>query len=72
MKKKEMNELKAEDIKEMEKILSEKKTDIMKTRAQIVASKEKNLKKIKMAKRDISQISTIIREKQIAEKLKDK
>jgi len=72
MKKKEMNELKAKDIKEMEKILSEKKTDIMKTRAQIVASKEKNLKKIKMAKRDISQISTIIREKQIAEKLKDK
>lgn len=72
MKKKEMNEVKAKDIKEMEKILSEKKTDIMKTRAQIVASKEKNLKKIKMAKRDISQISTIIREKQIAEKLKDK
>ena len=72
MKKKEMNELKAKDIKEMEKILSEKKIDIIKTRAQVVTSKEKNLKKIKMAKRDISQISTIIREKQIAEKLKDK
>jgi len=72
MKKKEMNEVKAKDIKEMEKILSEKKIDIIKTRAQVVTSKEKNLKKIKMAKRDISQISTIIREKQIAEKLKDK
>ena len=67
-----MNEVKAKDIKEMEKILSEKKIDIIKTRAQVVTSKEKNLKKIKMAKRDISQISTIIREKQIAEKLKDK
>jgi len=72
MKKKEMNEVKAKDIKEMEKIISEKKIDIIKTRAQVVTSKEKNLKKIKMAKRDISQISTIIREKQIAEKLKDK
>lgn len=68
MKKRELQGLRAKEAAELKKLLSEKKVEWVKARADLKASKEKNLKKAKNLSKEIAQISTIIREKEIAAK----
>ena len=62
MKKKELNEFRTKDVKEMARILADKKMEIIKVLANVRVSREKNLKKVKSVRREIAQISTIIHE----------
>ena len=68
MKSKDLNSLRTKNIQELEKFLDEKRTEIMKVRVRTKVSKEKNLKHVKMLKRDISQVFTILTEKRLIEK----
>jgi ribosomal protein L29 len=67
MKLKELNSLRNKEIQELQKLLSEKKIEALQAKAGIKVSKEKNLKHVKMLKRDISQIFTILSEKKFME-----
>ena len=69
MKKKEFSELKNKSQVELIKSLKEKKTELTKAYAEVHAGKEKNLKKMKLVKRDIAQILTVVKEMQIQESL---
>ncbi|HJY98550.1 MAG TPA: 50S ribosomal protein L29 [Patescibacteria group bacterium] len=72
MKKKEITELKGKTIKELFKMANSKKEEAKKTAVSVAAGKEKNLKVLKNARREIAQILTIIKEKEIMEKLQPK
>lgn len=68
MKRKDLVELKTKEVKDLTKMLGEKKIELEKIRVNIRAGKEKNLKKASNLRRDISQILTLISEKKILEK----
>ena len=70
MKRKEFNEIKNKEIKDLKKLSSEKKLEAKKVRMNMTAGKEKNLKIFRNVRRDIAQIMTVIREKEIVENLK--
>lgn len=72
MKTKDLSNLVSKPISELEKIVIDKKTTLMKSKADIIASREKNLKTAKNLRREISQILTLIRQKEIMEKAKQK
>ncbi len=72
MKSNELKSLRAKDIKELEKALKEKNLKLIETRAGRKVSKNKNLKQVKILRRDISQIATILTEKSLVEELKMK
>jgi len=65
MKKKELKSIRAKEEKEIEKILDDKRKSASELYAKIKVGQEKNLKKVKMLRRDISQILTILKEKEI-------
>lgn len=69
MKRKELIELKGKTIKDLIKTVEDKKLESRKLKMSVAAGKEKNLKAGKNIKRDIAQILTVIREKEIIEKL---
>lgn len=68
MKKRDLNDLRKKSIEELVKKVESLKSEMLETKAKVKAGKEKNLKKAKNLKVDISQIQTIIRQKQITEK----
>ncbi len=68
MKKKDLTDLRNKKINELEKLLSKKRNELINTYAKIKAGQEKNLKKAKNMRRDIAQILTIIREKELLKK----
>lgn len=68
MKKKDLTDLRNKKINELEKLLSKKRNELINTYAKIKAGQEKNLKKAKNIRRDIAQILTIIREKELLKK----
>jgi ribosomal protein L29 len=72
MKKKEFNDLKVKDIKTLKKLAVEKKLEATKKKMEIIGSKEKNLKSTNNLRHDLAQILTLIREKEILEKLQPK
>lgn len=65
MKKKDLNTLKEKEIEVLRKLLTEKIAEAKKTTSEMYSGNEKNLKKVKMIRREIAQISTAIREKEI-------
>ncbi|MFV1917271.1 MAG: 50S ribosomal protein L29 [Patescibacteria group bacterium] len=71
MKKNDLNKQRSKSLKELGKLVEDKKLDLIKTKAKTVASREKNLKKAKNLKHDIAQILTIIKESQLVEKEKE-
>ncbi len=71
MKKKEYNELRGKNIKELRKIVIAKKNDEEKAKMKILGGKEKNLKLKRNLSSEIAKILTLIREKEIIEKLTD-
>lgn len=72
MKKNDLNKLKAKKAEELKKIGVDKKVELIKISAEVTAGNESNNKKAKNLKRDIAQILTIIREKEIVEKIEEK
>jgi len=72
MKKKELNDLRIKDIKSLRKLAMDKKAEAAKKKMEIVGSKEKNLKSTNNLRHDLAQILTLIREKEIMEKLQPK
>lgn len=68
MKKKDLKMLVGKKTKELEKILSEKRLEILKNQAEVYSGKEKNLKKAKNLRKEIAQILTIIKENELTKK----
>jgi len=68
MKKSELTKLRSKKADELGKTVADRRLDIVKVSADIKVSKEKNLKKAKNLRRDISQILTLISEKELTEK----
>ena len=72
MKKKDFIELKNKDLKDLKKIVSEKKIAGQKAKMAVSGGKEKNLKLVANLRREIAKILTLIREKEILESLAPK
>ena len=70
MKKKDIISLRSKEAIELAKLVGQMRLEIVKTKANIPASKEKNLKKVKNLRHDLAQVVTLMREKQIMEKAK--
>lgn len=68
MKLKDLQNLRTKAVSELEKIVFEKKKEAALTHAKIKAGQEKNISKVKRIRRDIAQILTVIREREIMEK----
>lgn len=68
MKRKDLADLKTKEAKDLKKMLGDKKAELEKIMVNVSVGKEKNLKKAKNLRRDISQILTIMREKEIHKK----
>ena len=63
MKIKELKDLRTKEIKDLNALVAKKKVEVIKNAVKISGAKEKNLKLLKMAKKEIAQILTIIKEK---------
>jgi ribosomal protein L29 len=72
MKRKDFNEMKSKTIKELMKLVSEKKLEAAKKKMEAASGKEKNFKSFRNLRREIAKILTLIREKEILEKLQAK
>ena len=68
MKKNDLATLRQKEVKDLEKMIKEKKIELAKTQVNRVAGKEKNVKKASILRREISQILTIVREGEILKK----
>jgi ribosomal protein L29 len=68
MKKKDLKSLRTKPVKDLQKMISEKKKEASDTYLKIKSGQEKNLKKVNNLRTDISQILTVIKEKEILEK----
>lgn len=66
MKKKELQEIKAKSVADLTKLANTKRVEIDKALLEIGVQKEKNLKKAKITKKDLAQILTLIKEKELA------
>jgi len=68
MKKKEIQDLRGKTQAELKKKAEDKRLELSKIVANLKASKEKNLKKAKNLRRELAQILTVLREKEILER----
>lgn len=68
MKKKELESLRKKDIKELNKTLGDMKKEYLLTYNQVKAGQEKDTRKPTNIRKDIAQILTTIKEKEIIEK----
>jgi len=68
MKKKDFENIKTKDIADLQKLAAEKRLEVAKLFAKIKAGQEKNPKVMKMTRRELAQILTLVRQKEIAEK----
>lgn len=67
MKTKEFGNLKIKEIKELKALIFKKKLELIKIQVKMHSGKEKNLKKIWALKKEVSQILTLIKEKEFIE-----
>ena len=72
MKKQDLISIRKKEIKDLEKMVAKKRLEAIKATADIKASRDKNLKKAKNSRREIAQILTVIREKQLIQKVDEK
>ncbi len=70
MKKKELTNLLTKDVEYLTELIAKKRIEFTKTKAEMKVSKEKNLKKTKNLRRDLAQLLTILKEKEIIQKEK--
>jgi ribosomal protein L29 len=68
MKKKELTELRSKELGELIKLIKDKKEKLTKLTPEIAIGKEKNLKKAAILRKEIAQILTIVKEKEMADK----
>jgi len=67
MKKKDLLIYREKDLKEVLKSLSEKRMEAKKAQAEMFGGKEKNLKKVRNLRKEIAQILTILKERELIE-----
>jgi ribosomal protein L29 len=67
MKKKDLQDLRNKKIIELDKIVAKKRQESILAHAKMKTGQEKKIKKVKNLRREIAQVLTIIREKQILE-----
>ncbi len=67
MKRKDLIKLREKSQKELEKVVKEKKLELLKIGADLKANREKNFKKAKNLRHELAQVLTIIREKELME-----
>jgi ribosomal protein L29 len=72
MKTKDFKELRSKDIAGLKKLLDSKETEAIKAKISTLSSREKNTKLVLNIRREIAKILTLIREKEIMEKLAPK
>lgn len=72
MKKKEYVDLKSKTKKELEKLVTGKKAEALKKKAEEAAGKDKNIKGYRNLRLEIARILTLIKEKEILEKVEKK
>ena len=70
MKKKELTNLLTKDVEYLTDLVAKKRIEFTKIKAEMKVSKEKNLKKTKNLRRDLAQVLTILKEKEIFQKEK--
>ena len=68
MKAKEFGNLKIKEIKELKSLISKKKLEQIKIQVKMHSGKEKNLKRIWALKKEIAQVLTLIKEKELLER----
>lgn len=68
MKSKDLKELREKDIKQLQSLVNGKRIEVLKMRAGLAVNRIKNFKVVKNARRDLSQMQTIIQEKRFEEK----
>jgi large subunit ribosomal protein L29 len=61
-------ELRQKNDNELEKILQEKRKKLYQLRSDLVAGKVKNVREIRMVKKDIARILTILNERKLSKK----
>jgi ribosomal protein L29 len=69
MKRKDFNDLRTKDLTTLKKLATDKKLEASKKKMEIMGGKDKNLKAHRIMRRDLAQVLTLIREKEIMEKL---
>ncbi len=69
MKRKDFEDLRTKSAQEIGKILVAKRLEANKKRMEALAGKEKNLKLYRNLRREIAKILTLVREKEIIEKI---
>lgn len=67
MKKKDIRDLRLKSPKELMKMVAEKRKELAVFTSGVVLQKEKNVKKGKLARKEIARILTLLREKEILE-----
>ena len=67
MKKKDLLIYREKDLKEVLKSLSEKRMEAKKAQVEMFGGKEKNLKKVRNLRKEIAQILTILKERELIE-----
>lgn len=72
MKKKDLKSLRTKDIKELKKMVETKRSEAANSHVKRLAGQEKNLKKVKNLRREIAQLLTIIKEKELTEEVAEK
>ncbi len=65
MKIKELKEIKNKEIKDLEKMVSKSKLELIKNQVKIAGGKEKNLKASWTLRKEIAQVLSIIKEKEL-------
>jgi ribosomal protein L29 len=68
MKKKDLQSLRKKETKDLQKMVSDKKKQIAENFIKLKAGQEKNFKKMANLKKEVAQIMTVIKEKEIIEK----
>ncbi|OGM57962.1 50S ribosomal protein L29 [Candidatus Woesebacteria bacterium RIFCSPHIGHO2_12_FULL_46_16] len=67
MKRRELVDLRKSEAKDLTSKVKEKKLELAKSRVKIVSGEEKNVKKVANLKKEIAQLLTIIREKELTQ-----
>lgn len=66
MKKRELSNLKTKPEQELENLLGQKRQELKKFKAEMVVGRHKNARSGKNLRREIAQISTVLREKGVS------
>lgn len=72
MKRKDLTALRAKTIKELERLVYEKKTEATKKKMEILGGKDKNLKASRILMTEVAKILTLVKEKEIIENIEMK